>query len=81
MPKIAKPLFLYGGGLSQILNSTSCLASDTSEEDEPVPKWDDPDKVPWYFLKTGKSKVEGILVTHDSNFKVAVEYVDTVLLR
>ena len=47
-------------------------ASDTTDEDEPVPKWDDPNKVPWYFLKTGKSKVEGI--SHDSNFKVAVEY-------
>ena len=50
-------------------------ASDTTDKDEPVPKWDDPDKVPWHFLKTGKSKVKGILVTHNSNFKVAVEYV------
>ena len=49
-------------------------ASDTTDEDEAYPKWDDPDRVPWYFLKTGKSKVEGILVTHDSNFKVTVKF-------
>ena len=46
-------------------------ASDsTGDEEDTYPKWDDPAKVPWYFLKTGKSKVEGVLVTHDSNFKV-----------
>ena len=46
-------------------------ASDsTGDEEDTYPKWDDPAKVPWYFLKTGKSKVEGVLVTHDFNFKV-----------
>ena len=35
-----------------------------------VDHWDNPETVPWYNIKTGRSKDKGVLITHDDNFKV-----------
>ena len=35
-----------------------------------VEDWDNPETVSWYNIKTGRSKDEGVLITHDGNFKV-----------
>ena len=32
--------------------------------------WDNPETVPWYNIKTGRSKDKGVVITHDGNFKV-----------
>ena len=40
---------------------------DLEEEEN---EWDDPEKVSWYNIKTGRSKDKGVAVTHDGNFKV-----------
>ena len=44
-------------------------ADDSQLEDVETP-WDNVEEVSYEFLKTGKSKGDGILLTHDSNFKV-----------
>ena len=51
--------------------STSNDNSDLSDSDisERVLKEPDPSNVPYYFLKTGKSKSEGVLITHSDSFK------------
>ena len=46
-------------------------SSDVSDSDssERVLKEPDLSNVPYYFLKTGKSKSEGVLITHSDSFK------------
>ena len=43
--------------------------SSSSSEDEADVLWDNPEDVSHTFIKTGKSKKEGVLITHDYNFK------------
>ena len=47
-------------------SSSDVSDSDTSER---VLKEPYPSNVPHYFLKTGKSKSEGVLITHSDSFK------------
>ena len=59
---------------------TKCLKSaeecveektpDDGTEEEEILCWDDPNAVTFEFLKTSKSKLDGILITHDRNYKV-----------
>ena len=57
------------------INTHKCFqmssSSDVSDSDssERVLKEPDPSNVPYYFLKTGKSKSEGVLITHSDSFK------------
>ena len=46
------------------------MSSSSSDDDaEEVVLWDNPEEVSYTFIKTGKSKKEGVLITHDYNFK------------
>ena len=40
--------------------------------------WDAVEKVSYEFLKTGKSKGDGILISHDGNFKVTTLHIKSV---
>ena len=44
-------------------------ADDSLLDDVETP-WYNVEEVSYEFIKTGKSKGDGILLTHDSNFKV-----------
>ena len=50
---------------------TTAEVSLLGEEEEQSP-WDNVEDVTYEFVKTGKSKGEGILTTHDGNFKVMI---------
>ena len=50
---------------------TTAEVSLLGEEEEQSP-WDNVEDVTYEFVKTGKSKGEGILTTHDVNFKVRI---------
>ena len=53
------------------MSPTSEQHAQSSSDDSPdiKPKEDDPTSVDFYFLKTGKSKGEGVLITHGDTFK------------
>ena len=41
------------------------MSSSSSDDDaEEVVLWDNPEEVSYTFIKTGKSKKEGVLITH-----------------
>ena len=44
-------------------------SSSSEDEGEADVLWDNPKDVDWQFMKTGHSKLEGVVVTHDKNFK------------
>ena len=50
---------------------TTAEVSLLGEKEEQSP-WDNVEDVTYEFVKTGKSKGEGILTTHDGNFKVMI---------
>ena len=64
----------------QEVPETKCLKSaeecveektpDDGTEEEEILCWDDPNAVSFEFIKTSKSKLDGILITHDRNYKV-----------
>ena len=45
------------------------LENDLTLEEDDL-DWDNPTEVTFDFIRTGRSKADGILVTHDNNFKV-----------
>ena len=43
-------------------------------DDDVEDPWDIAEEVSYEFIKTGKSKGDGVLTTHDNNFKVLTNY-------
>ena len=50
------------------MNPLDNIEEQEQEEDQ---QWDDVKSVSFEFIKSGKSNVEGILVTHDRNYRVS----------
>ena len=53
-------------------SAKECVEEKTPDDgtEEEILCWDDPNAVSFEFIKTSKSRLDGILITHDRNYKV-----------